>query len=349
MNQRYKDVYSQITGGSDQNIVRVTNLNNSGKGSLRNALESQENITIFFDISGIIKLKERLVIKHRKNITIYGETSSNVGIIIICSIAILNSNNIIIRYLRIRNLEEKFSNTIDIRESKNIILENLSISSGTISNINTLNTHNLFIIRSIISHTSQKKSIGATINSIQVITNNIPEITIYSCLFAFTKNNIPNVSGLISYNCVDNVIYDEILNPLEIVPNIEKSIRTYKINNTDEIFWRTSTNVIKYNISTGILQFLSPLSINKDNLLIILNDFLNNVGCSFPKRDIIDNLLINDMMQLTQNSKKISPKTYSVPPQKRKYNSDIHGKSITIKNKYVTLEQLHSTLFPYNI
>ena len=91
-----------ITGGRGGEVVHVTNLNDSGTGSLRDAV-SKANRTVVFDVAGIIALKSDLTIKD--NITIAGQTAPAPGITIRYFTVRPGANNII-RFIRIRRGEE---------------------------------------------------------------------------------------------------------------------------------------------------------------------------------------------------------------------------------------------------
>jgi len=60
------------TGGRNGTVYHVTNLNDSGAGSFRDAV-SQPNRIVVFDVGGVINVSSRIVIK--KNITIAGQTA----------------------------------------------------------------------------------------------------------------------------------------------------------------------------------------------------------------------------------------------------------------------------------
>ena len=92
-----------ITGGRGGKIVHVTNLNDSGTGSFREAVKSGNKI-IVFDVAGVIALKSDL--KFADNITILGQTAPSPGITLRYYTVQPGSNNII-RFLRIRRGQEK--------------------------------------------------------------------------------------------------------------------------------------------------------------------------------------------------------------------------------------------------
>ena len=92
-----------VTGGRGGKIVHVTNLNDSGTGSFREAVKSDNKI-IVFDVAGVIALKSDL--KFADNITILGQTAPSPGITLRYYTVQPGSNNII-RFIRIRRGQEK--------------------------------------------------------------------------------------------------------------------------------------------------------------------------------------------------------------------------------------------------
>ncbi|MDD5062543.1 MAG: FlgD immunoglobulin-like domain containing protein [Candidatus Marinimicrobia bacterium] len=115
-------------GGRGGAVYEVTNLNNSGPGSIVEAV-SQSYRTVVFRVSGTIELGS-VILKPKSGITIAGQTAPGDGICIKGRIQI-NNNNIIIRYLRVRvdaGAANSSGDAIDISSGKNIIIDHVSAS-----------------------------------------------------------------------------------------------------------------------------------------------------------------------------------------------------------------------------
>lgn len=128
------------TGGSGGKVVAVTNLNDDGKGSLRDALSSfpGEPITVIFRVSGIIELKSNIKIS-RPNLTIAGQTAPGDGICLKNKSLIINGasggkagnhGNIIIQYIRSRpgGTSPGGLYGIDLENTQNVMIDHCSFS-----------------------------------------------------------------------------------------------------------------------------------------------------------------------------------------------------------------------------
>ncbi|MBT9189035.1 pectate lyase family protein [Zobellia russellii] len=91
------------TGGRGGRVVEVTNLNDSGEGSLREALKMTGARTIVFKVGGTIECKSYLSIPFGSgNVTVAGQTAPGGGIQIKNAELRIQDSNVIVRYLKIR-------------------------------------------------------------------------------------------------------------------------------------------------------------------------------------------------------------------------------------------------------
>lgn len=120
-----------VTGGRGATkVIHVTNLNDSGTGSLRSAVSGSSKKIIVFDVAGVIALKSNLNIG--ANTTILGQTAPAPGITLRYYTVNPNGNNIIIRFMRFRRGQEKDVNdgadASTARHFTGLIIDHCSLS-----------------------------------------------------------------------------------------------------------------------------------------------------------------------------------------------------------------------------
>ncbi|WP_447968815.1 pectate lyase family protein [Nitrospira sp. M1] len=120
-------------GGRGGRVIEVTNLNDSGSGSLRAAIDASGPRTVVFRVAGTINLTDRLTIRN-PFVTIAGQTAPGGGIQLKGGGLRIKTGNVIVRYIRIRPgpsaPSPQTSNAIIISstESRNIIIDHVSMS-----------------------------------------------------------------------------------------------------------------------------------------------------------------------------------------------------------------------------
>ena len=88
------------TGGRYGSVYHVTNLNDSGAGSLRDAV-SKPNRIVVFDVSGVINISSRM--SFAANLYVAGQTAPGEGVIVYGDgVSFSAADNIIVRYMKFR-------------------------------------------------------------------------------------------------------------------------------------------------------------------------------------------------------------------------------------------------------
>jgi len=122
---------AKAKGGRGGDVYYVTTLKDSGKGSLRDAINSAKKgpRTILFKVSGTIHLKEGLTVK-RPNLTIAGQSAPGDGICLADGAFTIDASDVIVRHLRVRlgTANRRAEDAITVSGGTNIIVDHCSAS-----------------------------------------------------------------------------------------------------------------------------------------------------------------------------------------------------------------------------
>ena len=187
------------TGGRGGTVYHVTNLNNSGPGSFRDAV-SQSNRTVVFDVGGVINITSQVAFSN--NITVAGQTAPGGIVVYGDGVSLSNRSNIILRYMTFRQGIESGEGTkaLNITSGSNIILDHISIGWGRWDNLGiTSNAHTITVQNSLIHEAIDPQRFGALIDSsrnLSIIRN------------LWINNQSRNPKGKADMQFINNVIYN---------------------------------------------------------------------------------------------------------------------------------------------
>ncbi len=119
-------------GGRGGRVLFVSNLDDSGPGSLRAAVEAEGPRTVVFEVSGTIALKTPLVLRHGR-ITVAGQTAPGEGITLRDQPLEIAADDVVIRFLRSRLGDESNvdGDAIGIVSGRRIVIDHVSASWST--------------------------------------------------------------------------------------------------------------------------------------------------------------------------------------------------------------------------
>ncbi len=192
------------TGGRTGKVYHVTNLNDSGTGSLRDAV-SQPNRIVVFDVSGIIRINSR--ISFAKNLYVAGQTAPGEGVTVYGDgVSFSGADNLICRYMRFRMgaVGSKDKDCAGISNGQNMIFDHCSFAWGQDENfsINWDNKgtapKNITLQNSIVGQGLMTHSAGGLMQA--------DNITLYRLLLVDNSTRNFKVKGINQY--VNNLVYN---------------------------------------------------------------------------------------------------------------------------------------------
>jgi pectate lyase len=344
--------YGKYTsGGRGGTVYEVTNLNDSGPGSLRDAV-SQPNRTVVFRVSGDIELQSALFIRE-SNITIAGQTAPGDGICVRDYPTIIRSaNNVIVRYMRFR-LGDRFglkSDALDIdTESQNIILDHCTMSWGVDECFTAYGNNNITVQWCIVveglnlaGHSMGGLWGGYTTYHHNLIHTNSTRHPKYAYTY---DEDITDSRNNVIYNWGNNSAYTSPTGRVNLVNNYYKAgpaTGTWKHRIVEaeptKRMYITGNYVAGYpeitadNWNGGVdplngglpirydVPFTVPNPIPEQSAVDAYQEIIRHVGASFPTRDDADNRAIKNLVDSTgaiinrQGDVGGFPRLHSLPP-----------------------------------
>lgn len=189
-------------GGRNGEVYVVSNLNDSGTGSLRDAVSKPDRIVVF-QVGGLIKIKERIVVS--KRVSILGQTAPGDGITVYGNgWSFSNADDAIVRYIRIRMGKGGTSgkDAAGIAEGKNMIFDHISVSWGRDETFSINGAaSNITIQNSIISQGLETHSCGGLMQT--ELDNGI---SLFRNLYIDNKTRNPKVKGTNDF--INNIVYN---------------------------------------------------------------------------------------------------------------------------------------------
>ena len=214
-------------GGRGGRICEVTNLNNSGSGSLRACAEASGPRIVVFRTAGTITVRDDITIEN-PYLTVAGQTASGAGITLKSSAAHIDgpiavkAHDVVIRHVRFRpGPSRRLSSMrrgISLEAGAyNVILDHVSVSWATDENVTLIDgVHDVTVQWSIISeglnnstHVEGAHSMGMLISYQQFDSSmKTQDITVHHNLFAHNHDRNPRNASWGLVDAVNNVVYD---------------------------------------------------------------------------------------------------------------------------------------------
>ncbi|KAB8277608.1 putative pectate lyase C [Aspergillus minisclerotigenes] len=191
---------ANAVGGRQGEVYVVSNLNDSGEGSLRDAV-SQPGRIVVFSVGGVIEITDRIVVS--KQVTILGQTAPGDGITVYGNgWSFSNADDAIVRYIRIRMGKGGSSgkDAMGIADGKNMIFDHVSVSWGRDETFSINgDVSNVTIQNSIIAQGLETHSCGGLIQT-------DGGVSLFRNLYIDNKTRNPKVKGVNEFT--NNVIYN---------------------------------------------------------------------------------------------------------------------------------------------
>ncbi|MBD3322269.1 MAG: hypothetical protein GF350_14310 [Chitinivibrionales bacterium] len=274
--------------GRGGEIIKVTTLDASGPGSLKEAIDASGKRTIVFEVGGIIDLRPTGNCRHlairNPYCTIAGQTAPSPGITIIGYGIQIHTHDVLVQHLAIRNLDHHgpggdCRHSFYIQNASNVVIDHCTCTWSPNKLISTWSkcngeTHDITVSNTILAenfncagvHSEGCHSKGFLLGDGSL------NVTIKNCLFSDNWDRNPAIKGGSTSQIVNNIVYY----PGEVAIVItedaycgSKPVKTSIVG-----------NVLKSGRKTRLIYdyFIGPFHVNSSDTRIYAHDNLGDTN-----------------------------------------------------------------------
>ncbi|HEX8557077.1 MAG TPA: pectinesterase family protein [Pyrinomonadaceae bacterium] len=200
-------------GGRGGDVYHVTNLNDSGAGSLREGVRTAAGPrTIVFDVAGTINLATRLNV-NKSFLTIAGQTAPGGGVTVAGHSTVVSGSHVVIRYMRFRmgdlNCPAVQDDALWVDKGTDVILDHVSASWSVDETLSVTESNNVtvqwsFITESMKNSCHEKGAHGYG----SLIRYGAGVVTYHHNLYAHHDSRNPRLGDNVGLDFVNNVVYN---------------------------------------------------------------------------------------------------------------------------------------------
>jgi hypothetical protein len=196
--------------GRGGQVVKVTNLNDSGPGSLRDAIEIAGPRIIVFEVGGEIHLTSGELIISEPFVTIAGQSAPAPGITIMNGGLDVRTHDVLVQHMRIRPGDNASDNSDPIQifgtNAYNVVFDHCTASWAKDEGVVIYGgAHDITVSNTIVS---DQLNAGFNISHGMLIGHNSRNISILGVLLANNRVRNPYIQENVSIIFANNVIYN---------------------------------------------------------------------------------------------------------------------------------------------
>ncbi|MFZ2403686.1 MAG: hypothetical protein WAW41_01015, partial [Methylobacter sp.] len=212
---------AETPGGRGGKIIEVTNLNDSGTGSLRAALAASGPRIVVFRVSGTIVVKSKMSVT-QPFLTVAGQTAPGEGITLKNDPSndkmplVINTHDVVLRFLRVRagasSADAGNIDATDLGNAYNVVVDHCSFSWATDEVFTAGGAHDFTLqwnaMYEGLNNASHPE--GAHSKGLHLRETGTDHISVHHNLLAHNYDRNPNINSDGTVDLVNNVFYDAV-------------------------------------------------------------------------------------------------------------------------------------------